>query len=69
MTTLFFDLLKGALVGGEEVRVAGFGFFEVKEKAARTGRNPQTGEEITIEGRKVLGFKPAKALKDAINAE
>lgn len=69
LTKLLFDLLKGALAGGEDVRVSGFGFFDVKEKAARTGRNPQTGEEITIEGRKVLGFRPAKALKDAINAE
>ncbi|HHU50624.1 MAG TPA: HU family DNA-binding protein [Firmicutes bacterium] len=55
-----------ALAGGEKVQLVGFGSFEVRERGARTGRNPQTGEAITIEARKVPVFKPGKALKDAV---
>lgn len=56
-----------ALGQGEEVVIAGFGTFVVKETAERKGRNPQTGEQITIPAGKRLSFKVSKALKDAVN--
>lgn len=55
------------LKAGGEISLIGFGSFQVKERAARTGRNPQTGKEIKIDAAKVPGFKPGKALKDACN--
>lgn len=57
----------GALASGDTVSLVGFGSFQVKERAARTGRNPQTGAEIQIAAAKVPGFKAGKALKDAVN--
>ena len=57
----------GALKEGDQVALVGFGTFLVKERAARTGRNPQTGEPIQIKAAKVPSFKPGKALKDAVN--
>ncbi len=56
-----------ALKKGEQVSIIGFGTFSVKERAARTGRNPQTGEAIEIKASKAPGFKAGKALKDAVN--
>lgn len=56
-----------SLQKGESVSLVGFGTFSVKERAARTGRNPQTGEAIQIKAAKVPGFKAGKALKDAVN--
>jgi len=56
-----------ALKSGEKVTLIGFGNFEVRERAARTGRNPQTGEEIQIEASKVPAFKPGKQLKELVN--
>ena len=56
-----------ALQKGEQVSLVGFGTFAVKERAARTGRNPQTGDTIQIKAAKVPGFKVGKALKDAVN--
>ncbi len=61
-----FEAIQEALQNGEKVQVIGFGNFEVRERAARKGRNPQTGEEIQIEASKVPAFKPGKALKDAV---
>ena len=55
------------LSAGEEVALVGFGTFKVSDRAARTGRNPQTGAEIQIAAAKVPGFKAGKALKDACN--
>jgi DNA-binding protein HU-beta len=55
-----------ALRRGEKVTITGFGTFEVRSRKARTGRNPQTGEEITIPARKVAAFRAGKALKDAV---
>ncbi len=55
-----------SLKGGEDLAIPGFGTFTVRDRAARTGRNPQTGAEIQIDARKVAGFKPAKALKDEL---
>jgi DNA-binding protein HU-beta len=59
--------ITGALVRGEQVVLVGFGTFTVKQRAARTGRNPQTGQTIHIAASKVPGFKAGKALKDAVN--
>lgn len=56
-----------ALVKGEKVQLIGFGTYEVRERAARTGRNPQTGAEIKIAAAKTPAFKAGKALKDAVN--
>ena len=61
-----FEAIQEALQNGEKVQVIGFGNFEVRDRAARKGRNPQTGEEIQIEATKVPAFKPGKALKDAV---
>ena len=61
-----FDAITGALVAGEKVQLVGFGAFEVKERGARVGRNPQTKEEITIPASRVASFKVGKALKDAV---
>jgi DNA-binding protein HU-beta len=58
--------IAGALKGGETVSLIGFGTFAVKERAARTGRNPKTGETIAIGASKSPAFKAGKALKDAI---
>lgn len=57
----------GALKGGDSVSLVGFGTFQVKDRAARSGRNPQTGATIEIAAAKVPGFKAGKALKDAVN--
>ncbi len=59
--------ITSALKKGEPVVLAGFGTFVVRERAARTGRNPRTGDAIEIKASKALGFKPGKALKDAVN--
>ncbi|MDY7026049.1 MAG: HU family DNA-binding protein [Pseudomonadota bacterium] len=61
------DTVKEALVKGDSVTLIGFGTFAVKERSARTGRNPQTGKEIQIPASKVPGFKAGKGLKDAVN--
>lgn len=58
--------ITGALKKGDQVTLIGFGTFSVKDRAARTGRNPQTGAEIKIAASKVPGFKAGKALKDAV---
>lgn len=63
-----FDSIEGALKEGDKVQLIGFGTFEVKERAARKGRNPQTGKEIEIAASKSPVFKAGKALKDAVNA-
>ena len=63
----FVAAVEGALVKGDKVQLVGFGGFEVRERAARTGRNPQTGAEMKIDAAKVPAFKAGKALKDSIN--
>ena len=60
------DAITEALVAGEKVQLVGFGTFEVKERAARVGRNPRTKEEIAIPASRVAAFKVGKALKDAV---
>ena len=64
-----FDVVTETLADGERVQVIGFGSFEVRDRAARKGRNPQTGEEIQIAATKVPAFKAGKGLKDAVKGE
>lgn len=67
LVELVFNVLKSTLEGGEHVKITGFGKFEVKHKKDRRGRNPQTGEAITIEARRILSFKPSALLRQAVN--
>jgi len=69
LVELVFDIVKSTLEQGDKIKIAGFGNFVVKEKADRRGRNPQTGEEITISARKILTFKPSQVLKASINKQ
>ncbi|MNH66548.1 DNA-binding protein HU 1 [compost metagenome] len=62
-----FAQITNALANGEEINIPGHGKYSVKEKAARTGRNPQTGEAVEIAAKKAPAFKFAKAVKDAVN--
>ncbi len=63
----FIDSITDTLKNGDKVSLVGFGTFEVRERAERTGRNPQTGKEIKIAAAKIPAFKAGKALKDAVN--
>ncbi|MEE2923772.1 MAG: HU family DNA-binding protein [bacterium] len=63
----FIDIVKDQLASGEKVQLVGFGSWEVKERAARTGVNPQTGQKIEISATKLPKFTPGKALKDVVN--
>ena len=63
----FTDVVSDELKKGEKIQLVGFGTFEVSERPAREGRNPRTGETMTIAASKQPKFKPGKALKDAIN--
>lgn len=60
-------VVKKALKSGDTISLVGFGTFSVRKRAARTGRNPRTGESIKIKASKVPGFKAGKGLKDAVN--
>ncbi len=62
-----FHIIKETLAEGEKVKISGFGNFVVREKNARKGRNPQTGQEILLEARRVLTFKPSLVLKNILN--
>lgn len=61
------DAITGALQQGDKVSLTGFGTFEVRDRAARTARNPQTGETIQVRASKAPAFKAGKGLKDAVN--
>ena len=63
----FTESVQGALQRGDDVVLVGFGTFSVKERAARTGRNPKTGEEMQVAASKVPSFKAGKGLKDSVN--
>ncbi len=63
----FFATVEGALKTGDKIQLIGFGTFEVRDRQARKGRNPQTGAEIDIPAARVPAFKPGKALKDALD--
>lgn len=64
----FVDVVSEGLTKGEKIQIVGFGTFEVAERSAREGRNPQTGEAITLAASRVPKFKAGKGLKDAVNA-
>lgn len=64
--TAVIDSISEALAGGEKIQLVGFGTFEVRDRAEREGKNPATGEKITIAAAKVPAFKAGKALKDAV---
>lgn len=61
------NAISKALADGDKIQLVGFGTFEVRERAARTGKNPRTGEKIEIAASKVPAFKAGKALKDVVN--
>jgi len=65
----FFDTIKSELEKGNPMMVSGFGKWTVKAKRERKGRNPQTGEELTIRARKVIAFRPSPALKNELNTK
>ena len=66
MVDAFFDLIVDSLIQGQDVRISGFGNFQIRTKAARPGRNPRTGELIPIQARRVATFHASHKLKDAI---
>lgn len=65
----FIDAVSGALKDGDSVALTGFGTYSVRERAARTGRNPQTGAAVEISAAKIPSFKPGKVLKDTVNGD
>ena len=65
----FFETMVGQLVQGQGVKISGFGNFEVRAKASRPGRNPKTGEAVTIPPRRVITFKPTVTLRGKINSK
>ena len=67
LVSAVFETVTNTLVAGDKVALVGFGAFEVKERPARTGRNPRTKETIKIPASRSASFKPGKALKDAVN--
>jgi integration host factor subunit alpha len=62
------DTICGALVDGQNVKISSFGTFVLRQKGERIGRNPKTGEEVPIEPRRVLTFRPSQLMRDRINA-
>ena len=62
-----FEAIKETLASGEKLKISGFGNFVVRGKAERIGRNPKTGDKITISARRVLTFKPSQVLKNGLN--
>ena len=70
MLKIFFEEIRAALESGEQVKLSGFGNFELRTKGQRPGRNPKTGEEIPIKARRVVSFKPGQKFKSRVeNAE
>lgn len=67
MVETVLDRIATALVNGDAVKISSFGTFEVREKGARIGRNPKTGEEVPIEPRRVLAFRPSHILKSRVD--
>ena len=64
-----FDVIKETLERGDNVKISGFGSFNLQHKKPRRGRNPQTGEEITISARRVLSFKASNVLREQLNPQ
>lgn len=68
IVAMVFETIRETLENGENVKISGFGNFTLREKKARRGRNPQTGDEIEISARRVLTFKPSQVLKKGLNS-
>lgn len=68
MVEFFFEEIKGSLEKGEQVKVSGFGKFELRDKNSRPGRNPKTGEEIPVTARRVVTFRSGQKLKARVEA-
>ncbi len=68
MVETFFEKVRAALEDGEQVKLSGFGNFDLREKQQRPGRNPKTGEEIPISARRVVTFRPGQKLKARVEA-
>jgi integration host factor subunit alpha len=68
MVELFFEEIRLALEAGQQVKLSGFGNFDLREKKQRPGRNPKTGEEIPISARRVVTFRPGQKLKARVEA-
>jgi integration host factor subunit alpha len=68
LVDLFFEELREALANGEQVKLSGFGNFDLRDKSERPGRNPKTGEEIPISARRVVTFRPGQKLKARVEA-
>ncbi len=68
MVELFFEEIKGSLENGDQVKISGFGNFDLRDKNQRPGRNPKTGEEIPICARRVVTFRPGQKLKARVEA-
>jgi integration host factor subunit alpha len=68
MVEMFFEKIRSALERGEQVKLSGFGNFDLREKKQRPGRNPKTGEEIPITARRVVTFRPGQKLKSRVEA-
>lgn len=66
---LYFETIRGTLERGDQVKLSGFGNFELREKNQRPGRNPKTGEEIPISARRVVTFRPGQKLRSRIEAD
>ena len=65
---MFFEHIRGALENGQQVKLSGFGNFDLRDKKQRPGRNPKTGEEIPITARRVVTFRPGQKLKARVEA-
>jgi integration host factor subunit alpha len=68
MVEMFFEIVRGSLENGTQVKLSGFGNFDLREKKQRPGRNPKTGEEIPISARRVVTFRPGQKLKARVEA-
>ena len=68
MVEAVLDIMSGAIVAGQNVKLSSFGSFIVRSKGGRVGRNPKTGEEVPIEPRRVMTFRPSQVMRDTINA-
>lgn len=66
MVEIFFEDIRETLESGEQVKLSGFGNFDLREKSERPGRNPKTGEDIPISARKVVTFRPGQKLKSRV---
>lgn len=63
---MFFEKIRASLEDGEQVKISGFGNFDLRDKSPRPGRNPKTGEEVTVTARRVVTFKSGQKLKDKV---